>query len=203
MATWELGIEKFISKDAINKLLKTCEAYCLMDRRYGRVTWQIRYPLLALFVFTGLRVAEAASLKIRDLHLSASPAYLIVVGKGNKKRSIVLPRGLVKVLKEFIEQKGYMEQSIEPNAPVFCNAKGEHYSIRGLQKSVKKAFSEAGIEKHHSVHHLRHAFASEVVRKGNLIQAKALLGHSNISTTSIYLSADPAETSKTIEKIFN
>jgi len=59
---------------------------------------------------------------------------------------------------------------------------------------LKKLAKVAGLTKSVYPHLLRHTFATEAVRHGARVHAlQAVLGHANLSTTSIYLHADEAE----------
>jgi integron integrase len=62
-----------------------------------------------------------------------------------------------------------------------------HLSDTAIQTAVKKAVQKAGIEKHATVHTLRHSFATHLLMNGvNIREVQELLGHKNVETTMIY-----------------
>lgn len=68
---------------------------------------------------------------------------------------------------------------------------------RTLQRKFKKYSKLAGLNELYSFHSLRHGFATRCLESGmplNMVQV--LLGHSNISTTSIYVKANPIDAIK-------
>lgn len=62
-----------------------------------------------------------------------------------------------------------------------------HIGGQSIQRAVKKAVADAGIDKPASVHTLRHSFATHLLMQGtNIRQVQDYLGHANLETTMIY-----------------
>lgn len=76
-------------------------------------------------------------------------------------------------------------------------------SSRTLERKFKKYAKIAGLPDYYTFHSLRHGFATRLLESGApLNQVQVLLGHSNISTTSIYTKANPYDAIKSYENLF-
>ncbi len=145
--------------------------------------------MLELMYASGLRVSELITLKV--FNLSMADHVLRVLGKGNKER--LVPFG--EVAGEWLVQ--YLE-SARPELLSGQQTQDLFISTRGLNAGsamsrvmfwmiVKKHARSAGITVPLSPHTLRHAFASHLLNHGADLRAvQMLLGHADISTTTIY-----------------
>jgi len=76
-------------------------------------------------------------------------------------------------------------------------------TIRTLQRRFDKYKKKAKFPDYYTFHSLRHGFATRLLEAGTPInQVQVLLGHSNISTTSIYIKANPIDAIKSYEELF-
>ena len=162
--------------DSILDAIDTTEPLGVRDR-----------ALYELIYSCGLRISEAATLQVSNLHLKER--LLIVRGKGDKERMV--PFGLS--AKERLEQ--YLME-VRPTlvgskivSEVFVNYKGEPMSRKGIWKNFKALEVKAGV--HAKVHTLRHSFATHLLAGGmDLRSVQELLGHSDLATTTIYTHVD-------------
>jgi site-specific recombinase XerD len=139
------------------------------------------YAVLQVFLQTGIRVSELASLTKEDIDF-VKPA-IIVRGKGSVEREIALEKKGIHALKSYLAVR---PESLSER--VFLNYQGEPISERGIRKLVVKYRKEAGIAKKASCHTLRHTFATCKAEKGvSAYQLQQWLGHANLNTTQIYI----------------
>lgn len=186
--------EKFLSREHRQRLIHVCEERAAEDLKMGRVTWPVRWALIDLALFSGLRVGEICQLKIGDLCMEENRSYIIVrCGKGSRQRVVYIDNPLSEHLRWFIEFKNYgLLQPNTPDSPLFMNRTGGHCQIITLEKSVKKAITVAGLPQRYSVHSLRHSYATFLLHdSGDLRFVQKQLGHTSLTMTTLYADVLP------------
>ena len=79
----------------------------------------------------------------------------------------------------------------EENDILFTNISGRQMSRQGFWKLLKGYAAEAGIERDITPHTLRHSFAAHMIENGaDLKSVQEMLGHSDISSTQIYVNVN-------------
>ena len=141
--------------------------------------------MLELMYASGLRVSELVGLK--TFHVGLNEGVLRVMGKGSKER--LVPFG--QVAQQWLE--GYLAQARpeildgQQTDDLFVTSYGHGMSRVMFWKLVKKYAVLASIHSPLSPHTLRHAFATHLLNHGADLRAvQMLLGHADISTTTIY-----------------
>jgi site-specific recombinase XerD len=141
---------------------------------------------LALAYGTGLRVNEVVTLKVGDID-SQRMTLRVEQGKGQKDRYAMLSPVLLERLRVWwrvaraqgkMLDGGWLFPGLNPIRPL---------SARQLNRAIHTAADEAGIEKHISMHSLRHAFATHLLeQKVDIRLIQVLLGHKKLETTALY-----------------
>jgi integrase/recombinase XerD len=141
--------------------------------------------MMELMYASGLRVSELVTLQ--SVHVGLNEGVLRVTGKGAKERLVpfgaVAHEWLVRYLKE---ARGEILGGQQSDA-LFVTARGGPMTRQMFWTLIKKHAFTAGITVPLSPHTLRHAFATHLLNHGADLRAvQLLLGHADISTTTIY-----------------
>ncbi|MCC2673842.1 MAG: xerD [Ramlibacter sp.] len=141
--------------------------------------------MLELMYASGLRVSELVGLK--TFAVGMNEGVLRVMGKGSKER--LVPFG--QVARDWIVR--YLAESRaailggQQTEDLFVTSRGQGMTRAMFWVIVKKHAHAAGITAPLSPHTLRHAFATHLLNHGADLRAvQMLLGHADISTTTIY-----------------
>lgn len=144
--------------------------------------------LLEVLYATGMRISEVASLCLEDLNLKEG--YLKCFGKGGKERIIPIGKKARESLEKYI-QENTRDKTPEKEKYVFTNWRGKKLTRQGLWSIIKKYIRMAGIARKITPHTFRHSFATHLLQGGaDLRSVQEMLGHSDISTTQVYLHLD-------------
>ena len=183
---WTVSRDQYLTKDEVNRLysrLRDAKDLALQRRCYY---CHVRdYFILRLFFETGIRVFELVALRISDYR---NGALIVRLGKGAKKRSILLTKQTQQMLGEFLKLKtSTLQEPTGEDDFLFISERNRPYSTRGIRKRVKHWFQLVGLEKSLSCHSARHTFISHLIDKTqDLVLARDQAGHSNLQITSAY-----------------
>lgn len=168
------------------EILSMEETVRLLEQPSGMSPKELRdRAMLELLYATGVRVSELIALEVSDLNLNLN--YLICRDSG-KERVIPFGDNAKQALERYL--KHGREQLLKGQASrhLFVNCSGTAMSRQGFWKLIKQYAAKAGIEADITPHTLRHSFAVHLVQNGADLKAvQEMLGHSDISTTQMYL----------------
>lgn len=138
---------------------------------------KLKYFMANLLAWgSGLRISEVVNLKPEDFNF-VDGTIRINMGKNSKDRIVPIPKGWTQY-----ETKHYIPIGV---------------GSRSLQKEFIKACEISGVKKEKPkvhFHSLRHGFATECVRSGMKLEyIQGLLGHEDLTTTTIYINLVPKE----------
>ena len=141
--------------------------------------------MLELMYASGLRVSELVTLK--TFHLGLADGVLRIMGKGGKERLVPFGDEARRWLERYLLETRTAILGGQQTDDLFVTQRGSAMSRVMFWIIVKKCAQLAGITAPLSPHTLRHAFATHLLNHGaDLRVVQLLLGHADISTTTIY-----------------
>lgn len=178
-------IERLKTPKTLPKVLSLEEVDKLLDINLNNNYDYRNKAMLELMYSSGLRVSELINLNLNDIDINE--CIVKVFGKGSKERIVPIGDYALESLKIYINEyrhtmlKKYLTDSL------FLNNHGKRMTRQGFFKILKNIAKEKNIKKEFSPHTLRHSFATHMLEHGaDLRSIQELLGHENMSTTSIY-----------------
>ena len=149
----------------------------------------LRYRTCLQTIYScGLRLREGTELRVANIDSSRMLIHLRHA-KGGKDRYVPLPQSTLERLREYWKThrnttwifpapgRGGIHRPTATTPMPYCNA----------QDAFRAALKESGINKHASVHTLRHSYATHLLEAGvNLRQIQENLGHNSPATTALY-----------------
>jgi integrase/recombinase XerC len=126
--------------------------------------------VLVFMLDTGVRVGELE--KISNMKFENIPTEIVLVGKGNKQRIIVVSSRSQELIKVMLK-----------DGLIF----GRTWSVLQVQRALKRLAFDIGLGKHIHPHILRHSFCVRMLSNGaELTEVKEMMGHSSCNTTFLY-----------------
>lgn len=164
------------------------EINLLLEQPSGVTPKEVRdKAMLELLYATGIRVSELINLQLSDVNMSMN---FIQCHENGKDRVIPFTNETKEALQVYIENARDV-MCKKDQGYLFTNCQGAPMTRQGFWKLIKYYSDKAGIKKDITPHTIRHSFAMHLVNNGaDLKSVQEMLGHSDISTTQIYLKAN-------------
>jgi len=176
-----LRVPKTLSEDQVDALLSAPDENSSLGLRDK--------AMLELLYASGLRVSELV--KLKTLHVSLNEGVLRIMGKGSKERLVPFGDVARDSLLNYMQNARGALLGAKQTQDLFVTASGPKAGTAMSRimfwSLIKKYALLAGITAPLSPHTLRHAFATHLLNHGaDLRSVQVLLGHADISTTTIY-----------------
>lgn len=153
--------------------------------------------IIRALYYTGMRISECVNLNVDDIDLKNN--IITVRNTKNKKdRQIPIHKDLQFLLADY-----FINRRKRKGSPYFfTTSNADRVSPDFINRVLRETTERLGWTKKVTCHTLRHSFASNLVAKNvNIVNIQKLLGHSNLSTTSIYTHTNLLELQNAIGSI--
>lgn len=186
---------KSLKEQEVRQLLNT-----LNEIQYkSSFTKERNKAIVATLLFTGIRRGELLRLQCKDVDLETDFIY-VERGKGDKAREIPIERMVLKpILLLYLEERNKLFSTQD----YFIKTLGSSSGKTMPERAIRAVFSLLSMRfgKRLYPHMLRHTFATILIEKtGDIYTLKELLGHSDIKTTTIYLTSSYRKKVEAISK---
>lgn len=142
--------------------------------------------MLEMLYATGLRVSELVNLKFEQINFRQG--VVRIIGKGNKERLVPVGEEAMMWLENYMTSARARLLGERQCDYLFVTNRADGMTRQAFWYIIKRHAKTAGINKELSPHTLRHAFATHLLNHGaDLRVVQLLLGHSDLSTTQIYI----------------
>ncbi len=177
--------------------IKQKERDFLTEDEFEALAAAIKQPVIKAVVdtmfYTGGRVTEIIELELEDVDLDNRVIH-IIEGKGGKDRDIPISDKLYDILENYLDNIRYSDSN-----RFFALEKTGKVSNSYINRLLKEAADEIGLEKEVSAHVLRHSFGTNLLEKGaSVVSIQKLLGHASLSVTTRYLHQDMSKLSDAV-----
>jgi integrase/recombinase XerC len=146
--------------------------------------------MMELFYSSALRLSELVSLNRIDFDRGQS--LLRIQGKGKKERFVPITENAAKWIGSYLDHPSRLLKEKDHAAQkdgqaLFLNKWGTRMSARSIDRNFKEYLMKSGLTQRITPHTLRHTIATHWLENGmDLKTIQLLLGHSSLSTTTIY-----------------
>jgi site-specific recombinase XerD len=190
----------------VDKLLQAAQRSRFKDRNYA---------IIQLFLQTGLRLEECASLMLDDLTIAErSGSVQVRAGKGNKARVVPLNSTARTALAVYLAPRLNIAATLKAvvatwpapkNEPLWLSQKKGRLTGKAIAQMVEQLIVMCGTKfpQDTSAHTLRHTFAHGYLQEhpDDIVGLATLLGHSSLDTTRLYCQPSVTELATRVEQM--
>jgi integrase/recombinase XerD len=201
---WRASLRRpyIYTEQEVVRLLETARQ--LPSRVYPLRPWSA-YTMLLLAYCAGLRIQEVVNLNLGDVDLMDGTLE-IRNSKFFRSRRLPLPPGVVKALRDYIEERRKAGAPMDPEAGLFWQTlRSKRYSKKAAQTVLVTVLRRSGIKSGRGrtgprVHDMRHAmvcnrmlgwYRQGINPQSHLAHLSTFMGHTDIQYTLTYLTVTP------------
>lgn len=173
------------TKKELPEILTTEEVAKFLEQPSGSDPKSVRdKAMLELLYATGSRVSELIDLNVEDANVKIG---YVRCRKHGEERIVPIGKMAIAAMENYLDSVRGALAAPDENA-LFVNMTGQRMTRQGFWKIVKCYAKQAGIEKRITPHTMRHSFAAHLLENGaDLHSIQSMLGHSDISSTQVYV----------------
>lgn len=187
-----------LSEEAVQCLLQTPGTSTESGLKYS--------TLMSILYSTATRLNEVLSIKVDELQLDKTPAYVKVMGKGRRSRVIYFPPKLVALLRKYLSRfhgqrmEGYLFYAKQRGIYTKLSGEGVNKQLKAYAKVAHEICPDVPLTLHS--HQFRHSWATHALEHHmSIFQISKMLGHSSVNTTMTYLGITPMMKEEAMQKI--
>lgn len=176
------SLPRIVGRSTVRSLLRSPRKKAEALPLYGRIMQEA--TLFEMLFSTGMRVSEVSNTTIE--HVDMDRQIIKVHGKGNREREIpIVCSAFQEALESQIEWR--RQNGGTSVSPLFVSRRDTPLSDQSIRAILRRHARKIGA-KHITPHMLRHTVATLLLEEGvDLRHIQRLLGHSSITTTTIYV----------------
>ena len=200
-AAWSITPDKFFTAAEIEQLY----SYLLSHSKSRR--GKVNLFIIEMLLNAGLRATELCELRVEQTPVVLEENAIWVKGKGGKTRWITIVPEMSEKIRTFVREvrPGLLPtraRRSDYTKPLLITEYGGPFNRRSLYKRVRALGQRARLLKRVGPHRFRHTFATHTYRDTKeILLLQEQLGHSSVSTTSVYAKADRAAKVEMMKKV--
>ncbi len=151
--------------------------------------------IMEVFYSSGIRLSELVGLNRRDF--KERNLLLNILGKGKKQRIVPITKTAAQWLQKYLLHEMRFQDSKDhkkevDHEAIFLNRWGKRLTVRSVDRKFREYLRKSGLTHKITPHTIRHTIATHWLEKGmDLKTIQMLLGHTSLSTTTIYTHVSP------------
>lgn len=172
----EKRLPKFLYYEDLEKILSTPDEKSYLELR--------NLLIIELLYSTGVRVDELVNIKLSDIDFDSK--RIKILGKGNKERYVFFGTRCLDLINKYL-YKSRKILDVNNSNFLLLSKTGKKINSREIRNIINQEVEVSGLKIKISPHTFRHTYATHMLNEGaDLRVVQELLGHENLSTTTIY-----------------